>query len=133
MLKKNLSAICLFYSNDVVITQLNKYFDQTQCIVSAFTCLSPDNLLNRSKEDNESTLNIFLAEYGSAGSADVRTNDAIAEYMLFQTWFKGIKVATKKRIQVLKKMQTVYKWKTEESDCTSPKHILKLFSDLQHA
>jgi hypothetical protein len=75
----------------------------------------------------------FLAEYGSAGSADMRTNDAIAEYMLFQTWFKGIKVATKKRIQVLKKMQTVYKCKTEESDCTSPKHILKLFSDLQHA
>ena len=121
-----------FTAIDVIITQLNERFDQSRRILSAFTCLSPDNLLNRSKEDNESSLNVLLEEYGSAGSADVSTNDAIAEYTLFQTRFKerkGIKVATKKRVQVLKKTRTVYKWETEESDCTSPKHIFKfLFS-----
>ena len=108
-----------FTAIDVIVTQLRERFDQNQRILSAFTFLYPDDLLKRSKEDDENSLNILLEEYGSAGSADVSTNDAIAECTLFQTRFKereGIKVATKKRVRVLKKTRTVYKWKAEESE-----------------
>lgn len=121
-----------FTALDVINTQLKERFDQSRHILSAFKCLSPDNFLNRSEEDNESSLNILLQEYGSAGSADVSTDDTIAEYALFQTKFKehkGIKVTIKKRTAVLKKTRTVYRWKVQESDCTTPKHIFKfLFS-----
>ena len=113
---------------DVIITQLEERFDESRCILSAFACLSPENLLNGTKDENESLMNTLLEEYGSAGSTDVSTADAMAEYTLFQTRYKerkAIKVKTKKRTPVLKKTRTVYKWKTEESDCTSHKHIFK--------
>jgi hypothetical protein len=113
---------------DVIITQLEECFDESRRILSAFACLSPENLLNGTKDENESLMNTLLEEYGSAGSTDVSTADAMAEYTLFQTRYKerkAIKVKTKKRTPVLKKTRTVYKWKTEESDCTSHKHIFK--------
>ncbi|CAB3992990.1 Hypothetical predicted protein [Paramuricea clavata] len=87
---------------DVIITQLNERFDQSRRILFAFTCLSPDNRLNRSKNDNESSLDILLEEYGSAGLTDVSTNDAIAEYTLFQTRFKERLKERFKETKVLK-------------------------------
>ena len=87
-----------FTAIDATVTQLNERFDQNRRILSAFTCLYSDNLLKRSKEDCENSLNILTEEYGSAGSVDVSSNDAIAEYTLFQTRCKerkGIKVVTK--------------------------------------
>ena len=113
---------------DVIITQFEEHFNKSLRILSAFACLSPENFLNGTKDENESLMNILLEEYGSAGSTDVSTADAMAEYTLFQTRYKerkAIKVKTKKRTPVLKKTQTVYKWKTEESDCTSHNHIFK--------
>jgi hypothetical protein len=94
---------------DVIITQLEECFDESRRILSAFACLSPENLLNGTKDENESLMNTLLEEYGSAGSTDVSTADAMAEYTLFQTRYKerkAIKVKTKKRTPVLKKTQS---------------------------